>query len=237
MTEVRPCNNCDNSEGACVGKCADLTTTQENLSRRPCVRPHPCGVSSSTQRIAAKDDLLNSGLAAPDILLETGEGAQPNPQDLMGLPLAGAPSSVNSEEIRYRRFVVPRIVYRHKGGPVRECKTLGSCPLRDRIKERLHRLIQMSNAWHGNPHDHIKRLGHNVRSDGVIDDRKVHNRGGQGLQVNEPFESYVLGHREILRMATVQEQTLEEHRTVAVPRQSDIPYGRCAHVYPSARQA
>ncbi|RNC46056.1 surface protease GP63 [Trypanosoma cruzi] len=139
MTEVQPCNNCDNSEGVCVGKCADLTTTQENLSCRPCVRPHPCGVSSSTQRLTAKDDLLNSVLAAPDIPLETGEGVQRNPQDLMGLPLAGVPSSVNSEEPQYRSFVVPCNAYRHKGGPVREWKTLGSCPLRDGIKERLHR--------------------------------------------------------------------------------------------------
>ncbi|RNC36437.1 surface protease GP63 [Trypanosoma cruzi] len=155
----------------------------------------------------------------------------------MGLPVAGVLSSINSEEIRYRSFVVPCIVYRHKGYPVQEWKTLGSCPLRDGIKERLHRHIQMSYAWHGSPHDHITRIGHNFRSDSVINDRKVHNRGGQWLPVNAPVESYVLGHREILRMATVQEQTLEEHRTVAVPRQSNIPYGRCAHVYPSAKRA
>ncbi|RNC49524.1 surface protease GP63 [Trypanosoma cruzi] len=138
------------------------------------------GVVFHTENCGKKIDLLNSGLAAPDILLKTGEGVQSNPQDLMGLPLAGVPSSVNSEEIRYREFVVPCNAHRHKGGPVREWKTLGSCSLRDGIKERLHRLIQMSYAWHGIPHDHITRIGHNARSDSVIDDRKVHNRGGNG---------------------------------------------------------
>ncbi|EKF29803.1 ATP-dependent DEAD/H RNA helicase, putative [Trypanosoma cruzi marinkellei] len=89
MTDAQPCNNCDNTEDVCVGRCADPTTKQENMSCRPFVRPHPCGVSSCTERLAAKNKLLNSKITAPDILLDAEERAHSNPRIIWGCLLQG----------------------------------------------------------------------------------------------------------------------------------------------------